>query len=321
MDKQINPIGDALTYTKDVTGKGIVMPPVIGGNAAANMQSLSPMSRPAQTQEVNAAKKKAEQVGQQQAAAAPTTAAYEAESLDFDAVFDGENLTEEFKEKMKVIFEAAVGDRVQRISEQLTQEANNILEEEIQKVTSQLTEKLDDYLNYVVEEWMDENKIAMEEGMKVDIAESFLTGLKELFETHYVQIPEGKTELIDELQERADDLESQLNDKINESIELNKQLLEYQCQMTFLESTDGLTDTQIEKLGSLAEGLEYETIDQYSDKLNILKETYIKQMNSNRIRPLVESFEETTDKTIAAPGNDTMSVYLSALNRQAKKKV
>jgi Mg/Co/Ni transporter MgtE len=286
--------------------------------AAGNMQSLSPNSRPAPTQQVNAPKKKEGQMAQQPASA-PTTAAYESESFDFDAIFDGENLSEQFKEKMKIVFEAAVNEKVTQITEALTTEANSILEEEIQKVTSQLTEKLDDYLNYVIEEWMDENKLTLEEGIKVDVAESFLTGLKELFETHYVQIPEGKNDLLDSLQERTDELEAQLNEKINESIELNKQLLEYQCNMTFLESTDGLTDTQIEKLASLTEGLEYNSVEQYTEKLNVLKETYVKQMSSNRIKPLFESFEETTDKTIAAPASDSMSVYMSALNRQAKK--
>lgn len=323
MDKQINPMGDAYTYTKDATGKGIVMPDLGAGldkNAAPNMQSLSPISRPAPMQVVNAGKKKGEEKMQQApAAGSQTTAAYASESFDFDAIFDGEDLSEEFKEKMKVVFEAAVNQKVSQISEALTAEANTILEEEIQKVTSQLTEKLDDYLNYVIEEWMDDNKLTLEEGIKVDVAESFLSGLKELFETHYVQIPEGKSDLLDNLEERNNELEAELNKKITESIELNKQLLEYQANMAFLESTDGLTDTQIEKLASLAEGLEYNSVEQYTEKLNVLKETYIKQVNQNRIKPIFESFEETTDKTIAAPANDSMSIYMSAINRHAKK--
>ena len=324
MDKQINPMGDAYTYTKDATGRGIVMPDFAGGMeklAPANIQSLAPNSRPAPIQAVNAPKKKGEEGMEQQSGGGSKSTAYASESFDFDTIFDGENLSEEFKEKMKVVFEAAVNQKVNQISEQLTQEANTILEQEIQNVTGQLTEKLDDYLNYVIEEWMTENKLTLEEGIKVDIAESFLTGLKELFESHYIDIPEGKTELLDEIQERADALESELNNKINESIDLKKQLLEYQANMAFLESTGGLTDVQIEKLASLAEGLEYETVDQYADKLNILKETYIKQLPQTSSRMLAESFEETTDKTIHAPSNDTMSVYMSAIQRQAKRKV
>lgn len=322
MDKQINPVGDAYTYTKDASGKGIVMPDIGAGlekMVAANLQSLSPAFKNAPMQAVNDPKKQQQtQTGQQQG---DGKMAYEAESFDFDAIFDGEGLSEDFKNKMKVVFEAAVHQKVSEISEQLTQEANSILEEEIQKVTGQLTEKLDDYLNYVVEEWMDENKISLEEGIKVDIAESFLTGLKELFETHYIEIPEAKTELLDKLQERSDELEEELNVKINENIELNKQLLEHRCGIAFLESTHGLTDTQVEKLSSLAEGLEYETVDQYVDKLNILKETYIKQLPSNNSRMLIESFEETTNKTINASSNDPMNVYMSAIQRQAKRKV
>jgi hypothetical protein len=320
MDKQINPMGDAYTYTKDATGKGIVMPGVMGGNAAANMQSLSPNSRPAPVQMVNAGKKKGEEMKQEAPQTAASTAAYESESFDFDAIFDGENLSEEFKEKMKVVFEAAVNQKVSAISEQLTQEANKILEEEVLAISSQLTEKLDDYLNYVVEEWMNENKLSLEEGIKVDIAESFLTGLKELFESHYIEMPEGKTDVFDKLHERTEELEEQVNTSINENIELKKQLLEYQCNMAFLESTGGLTDVQIEKLASLAEGLEYSNVEQYSDKLNILKETYIKQMNNSKSKYLVESFEETTNKTIESP-TDSMNMYLTAIERQAKKKV
>jgi hypothetical protein len=186
MDKQINPVGDAYTYTKDITGKGIVMPAVIGGNPAANMQSLSPNSRQAPAQAVNAAKSKGKENMEQESAKTSSSAAYASESFDFDAIFDGETISEEFKERIKVVFEAAVNEKVANISEQLTQEANTILEKEIESVSSQLTEKLDDYLNYVIEEWMQENKLSLEEGIKVDIAESFLTGLKELFETHYI---------------------------------------------------------------------------------------------------------------------------------------
>lgn len=324
MDKQINPMGDAYSYTKDATGKGIVMPDIGAGlekMAGGNMQSLSPNSRPAPVQAVNAPKKKGEQGMEQKSGGASNNAAYASESFDFDSIFDGENLSEEFKEKIKVVFEAAVNQKVTSISEQLTQEANTILEQEIENVTSQLAEKLDDYLNYVIEEWMDENKLTLEEGIKVDIAESFLTGLKELFETHYIEMPEGKTDVFDKLQERSEELEEELNKSINENIELKKHLLEYQCGIAFLENTSDLTDTQIEKLSSLAEGLEFNTVEQYVDKLNILKETYMKQNIGSKSRELVESFEETTDKTIAAPVNDTMSIYLSALNRQVNKKV
>lgn len=304
MDKQINPLGDALTYTKDILGKGIVIPTPTDTNAAANMATLAPGGG-------KGAKKQKEEKEQKMEETK--------ESFNFDEIFDGEDLSEEFKEKIKVVFEAAVNSRVSEISEQLTKEANTILEQEIQNVSNQLTEKLDDYLNYVIEEWMDENKLSLEEGIKVDIAESFLTGLKELFETHYIEMPEEKSDIFDKLQERTEELETELNGSITENLDLKKQLLEYQSALAFLESTDGLTDTQIEKLASLAEGLEYETVDQYVDKLNILKESYVKQVTSPKVRELVESFEETTDKTIVAPSSDPMSVYISTIQRQSKK--
>lgn len=306
----------------DFSGKGSMFAKAVAapGVAQMNQASLAPNPNAVPTPTINANvvaaimdKKKKEQAG----GAAPSTAAYASEGFDFDEIFNGEGLTEEFKDKIKVVFEAAVNERVNAISEALVEEANSTLEEEVQTIAEGLSQKLDDYLNYVIEEWMGENKLALEEGIRMDIAESFLGGLKELFETHYVNVPEGKMDVLENLNVSNEELEKELNEKIEENILLQKVLFEQQCGIVFLEATDGLTDVQIEKLASLAEGLQCENVEQYAEKLAILKESYFKPVLHN-VRETVESLEETTDKRILQP-NDTMGVYLSAISRQAKK--
>ena len=319
---QINPLGHEAMHTDDGSGRGNVVPQPVAnpGIAAANMASLAPNSRPAPVAAVNAgvaakAKKAAKEEEQEVAGGG---AAYASEGFDFDQIFDGENITEEFKEKIKVIFEAAVNERVVAIANELTEQANASLEEQVQAISETLSEKLDDYLSYVIEEWMTDNKLALEEGIRMDIAESFLSGLKELFESHYVSVPEGKVDVLESLNTNNETLEKELNEKIEENISLRNALLEHQCGIAFLEATDGLTDVQIEKLSSLAEGLQYDSVEQYVEKLNILKESYFRPAAVSSSRETVGSLEETTDKRITQ-SNDTMGVYLSAISRQAKK--
>jgi hypothetical protein len=310
----------------DFSGKGSMFakPVAAPGVAQMNMASLAPNSRPAPTATINVAgvgmapaKKKKEEETPEEGKAGKS--AYASEGFDFDGLFDGEDLTEEFKEKIKVVFEAAVNERVNAVAAALTEQANVSLTEQVQEISEGLSQKLDDYLNYVIEEWMTENKLALEEGIRMDIAESFLSGLKELFESHYVSVPEGKVDVLESVNSTNENLEKELNERIEENIALRKALLEHQCGIAFLEATDGLTDVQIEKLSSLAEGLQYDNVDQYVEKLNILKESYFRTVPSVA-RETVESLEETTDKRITQ-SNDSMGVYMSAIARQAKKQV
>jgi hypothetical protein len=305
---QINPLGSHETHTQDYSGRGnvVAQPVAQEGQAQMNMASLSPKV---------AGKKKTEE--EEPAEGKMTTAAYESEGFDFDSIFNGENLTEDFKEKIKVVFEAAVNERVNAVAAALNEQANAALVEQVQEISEGLSQKLDDYLNYVIEEWMTENKLALEEGIRMDIAESFLSGLKELFESHYVSVPEGKVDVLETVHQTNESLEKELNERVEENIALRKALLEHQCGIAFLEATDGLTDVQIEKLASLVEGLQYDNVEQYVEKLNILKESYFRPVSSTS-RETVESLEETTDKRITE-SNDTMGVYLSAISRQAKK--
>lgn len=320
----INPLGDAYTGTRDALGRGVQVPGAVAQDNVAmyNQKTLSPMFKNVQNVAIGGSAPMSAQGGDGESdeakkKKAATAAQEQSESFDFDSLFDGENLTEEFKEKMKVVFEAAVNEKVNVIAEGLVSQANTMLEQQVQEIAEGLTQKLDDYLNYVVEEWMTENKLALEEGIKMDIAESFLNGLKELFESHYVSVPEGRVDVLENLVASKEELEQEINEKVEENIKLQKALLEHQCGIAFLESTNGLTDVQIEKLASLSEGLQYENVEQYIDKLNILKETYFRPVAQNT-RQAVESLEESTDKRISQT-NDSMGMYLTAIQRQAKK--
>lgn len=321
----INPLGDAYTGTRDALGRGVQVPGAVAQDNVAmyNQKSLSPMFKNVQNVAIGGSAPMAAQGEEEETPSdkkkKTNTAAYESESFDFDSMFDGQNLSEEFKERMKVVFEAAVNEKVNTIAEGLVAQANTMLEQQVQEISEGLSQKLDDYLNYVVEEWMSENKLALEEGIKMDIAESFLNGLKELFESHYVSVPEGRVDVLENLVASKEELEQEINERVEENIKLQKALLEHQCGIAFLESTHGLTDVQIEKLASLSQGLQYENVEQYVDKLNILKETYFRPVAQNT-RQAVESLEESTDKRISQT-NDSMGMYLTAIQRQSKKQV
>ena len=176
---------------------------------------------------------------------------------DLDALFNGEELSEDFKEKASVIFESAINYRVNQIREELEEQFTAELEESKDEFRSELTEKLDDYLSYVVEEWKKEYKLAVERGIRGDIAESFMTGLKTLFENHYITVPNDKYDLLEGLYGKVDTLENKLNEQIEKNTNLRKEALVSRCINIFTEVAEGLTETEEEKLRSLAEGLEF----------------------------------------------------------------
>jgi len=233
------------------------------------------------------------------------------------ALFAGEDLTEDFQSKAITIFEAAVNEQVTAIEEDLRSQHEEILAEEIEKVNEELTAKLDDYLNYVVEEWMQENELAVDTGLRSEISESFMDGLKNLFTEHYIEVPEQKYDLLENSLTTITDMEGKLNEQIEKNIELKKELLENTCAGIFTEVCTGLVDTEVEKLRSLAEGIEYDNSDQYRDKLNVLKESYFDKSN-----PESSNFEETvlTEETEADKTEHTgqMADYMRAISKHSK---
>jgi len=193
---------------------------------------------------------------------------------DVDALLAGENLSEEFKTKAAVIFEAAVNARVQSISEQVQEKLVQQFDEEFDTYKQELAERVDDYLNYVVDQFMEENKLAVEQGLRAEITESFINGMKNLFEDHYIDIPEEKVDLVTELADKVTSLEDQLNEQINKSVDLNKELNEHKKMEAIHAVCEGLTQTQVEKVVSLAEGVDFTTQEEFVEKLEMIKESY-----------------------------------------------
>jgi len=204
------------------------------------------------------------------------------------ALFSGEDLSEDFQNKATTIFEAAINEQVKAIEEDLRTQYETALTEEVETLNEELTTKLDDYLNYVVEQWIKENELAVDSGIRSEVSESFMTGLKDLFEQHYVEIPDEKYDILESSLTQISDMETKLNEQIERNIELKKELLENSCSATFTEVCEGLVDTEVEKLRSLAEGIEYDTDETYKEKLNLLKESYF-----NKTNPKSSNFEET----------------------------
>ena len=198
-------------------------------------------------------------------------------SDDVNALLEGENLSEEFKQKATTIFEAAVMSRIEVIAEQVEQQLVEQFEYAVEEIKEELASKVDEYLNYMVNEWMEQNELAVETGLRAEIAEDFIGGLKNLFIEHYIDIPEDKVDVVSEMAQKVSELEDALNEQITKGIELTKQLNEQKKVEAVYEACDGLTQTQVEKLKSLAEGVEFTTEDEFAIKLETLKSSYFKE--------------------------------------------
>ncbi len=193
---------------------------------------------------------------------------------DVNALLAGEELSEEFQEKARTIFETAINAKVASIREELEAKYEEKFVEEVASAKESLAERVDSYLEYVADEWFEENALAIENGLKTEMTESFLTGMKGLFEEHYVTIPEDKYDVLESMVEKLDDMETKLNEQIEKNITLNGRLSEATAEGIFESVSDGLASTQKEKLASLAESVEFESEDQYREKLETLKESY-----------------------------------------------
>jgi hypothetical protein len=227
---------------------------------------------------------------------------------DIDALFaDDQNISEEFKSKVTTIFEARVTDRIQQIEEQTEAKYAGMLEEAIEEVRTQLEEKVDDYVNYVVEQWLEENAIAIESGLRAELAEDFISGLHKLFAENYINVPEDKVELVDELATKVEQLESKLNEEIEKSIGYKKSLIEVTKQQVTRSVCEGLTETQVEKIKSLAESVEFSTEEEYQTKLETIRENYfpsgVKKADEEQLHEQVsaEDAGETKKQVSADP--------------------
>ncbi len=199
--------------------------------------------------------------------------AYDMED-DVNALLGGEELSEEFKEKAKTIFEAAINAKVSEVKQKLDEEKTAAIEEAVAAHKTELTERTDSYLEYVAQEWLTENQLAVEHGLKTEMTESFLSGMKSLFEDHYVSIPDEKYDVVSTMVEKLDDMETKLNEQIEANVALNKRLSESASDVILANVSEGLAATQKEKLATLSEGVEFESEESYKEKLTTLRESY-----------------------------------------------
>jgi hypothetical protein len=235
---------------------------------------------------------------------------------DVNALIEGEELSEEFKEKAKTIFEAAIISRVNQVKESLESQYEERLTEEVQEISTTLSERVDSYLEYVAGEWFEENTLAVETGLKEELTNSFMTGLKGLFEDHYVSIPEDKYNVLESMVEKLDEMETKLNEQIEKNVSLNKRLAESVADGIFEQVSEGLAATQKDKLASLAESVEFESEEEYREKLETLKEAYFPTKVSTP-RARTESLSEGVDNAPESVSG-SMATYLNTLSRFSK---
>jgi len=239
---------------------------------------------------------------------------------DLKALIEGEELSEEFQDKARVIFETAIKTKVEEIKEELQESYATALVEELETIKGGLIERVDSYLEYVSDEWMQENALQVEAGLKTEMTESFLEGMKGLFEEHYVTIPEEKYDVLNSMVDKLDEMEGKLNEQIDRNVALNRRLAESNADGVFAAVSEGLADTQKEKLATLAENVEFESETDYREKLETLKESYFPSKTSAPKSTSENLSEEvSTDEVASEEVAPRMQAYLDILSRAAKK--
>ena len=293
-----NVLIDARTYTQDASGKGVVLGTEdlswLEGRAQQNQGSLRPMSGGIE--------------------APPPQGAQAAMNEQLQSLFSGENLSEEFMGKASVVFESAVNERTEAIRQAMLTEASNLVEQEVGTAVNELATRLDEYLGYAVDEWMKENKLAVESGIRTEISESFITGLKSLFETHYIEVPESKHDILEDLFSENQELENNLNEQIQTNMSFKKEIDRGAARAVFMEAVSDLTQVDAERLAGLANSISYTSPQEFHNKLVVLKENYLKAA------PVASREPETlTEQKIIPQTDSLMSGYVHALGRHSKK--
>ena len=235
---------------------------------------------------------------------------------DVDALLAGEELSEEFRDKAKLIFEAAINSKISEIYESLESHYENQLVEQVEEIKSELTERVDSYLEYVADEWLQENALVVEQGLKTEMTESFLEGMKGLFEDHYVSIPEDKYDVIESMVDKLDEMETKLNEQIERNIALNQRLAESVADVILSDVSEGLATSQKDKLASLSESVEFESEADYREKLATLREAYFP-----RYAGAQKGYSEVINEeaNYSQPVSGAMESYLQTLSRVSKK--
>ena len=238
-------------------------------------------------------------------------------TADVDALVGGEELSEEFRTRAVTIFEAAVTSRVNEETDALTEAFESTLTEEVEKIKTELAEKVDDYLSYAAEQWIKENSLAVEHGIKTEMAESFFEGLKGLFVEHNFNVPEEKYNLLDGMSGELDEMETKLNEQIDANVSLNKRIGEFVKMEIVNECAAGLAETQKEKLVSLAEGVEFENEEDYRKRVETIKESYFTR-KAEIAESATEPTEESSEPLVENTASGTMGKYVDAIARWSK---
>ena len=238
---------------------------------------------------------------------------------DLNALIAGEELSEEFTNKARTIFEAAIRTKVEDIKGELTEAYESQLVEEVNVIKEALTERLDSYLEYVAQEWVEENHLVIENGLKTEMTESFLEGMKSLFEEHYVTIPDEKYDVLNSMVEKLDEMESKLNEQIDRNVSLNRRLAESTADVIFAEVTEGLAISSRDKLQSLAEKIEFESETDYREKLGTLKESYFPSNPNAQKHTTTETISEGVAPAAPEQVSKSMEAYMTSLGRIAKR--
>ena len=301
--------GGTLKQVKDVVNKG--------AKPADPMKGMKEEEEVLETEEtIEEEETSTEDVVAEEETAEEVVAEYDVEE-DVNALLGGEELSEEFKEKAKTIFEAAINAKVALVKEELEQKYAAALQEEIETAKASLAERVDSYLEYVADEWFTENSLVIEHALKSEMTESFLSGMKTLFEEHYVTIPEDKYDVLESMVEKLDDMETKLNEQIEKNITLNARLSESAADGILNDVSEGLAQTQKEKLASLAESVEFESEESYREKLETLKESYFASKGTPATKS--ETISEGVDNAEGAESHSaSMSAYLRTLSGFSK---
>ena len=314
---KLKPAGGTLKQVKDVVnknaGKAEPMQKLKGAIAQSEEQEMDAEATLEETPTVTDEVVEEDKVVDAEETVEETVAEYDMEE-DVNALLGGEDLSEEFKAKAKTIFEAAINAKVAAVKEEIQTEFNEKLAEEVKTAKESLAERVDSYLEYVADEWFQENQLAVEAGLKTEMTESFLEGMKGLFEEHYVSIPEEKYDVLHSMVEKLDDMETKLNEQIEKNIGLNKRLGESIADGILESVSDGLAATQKEKLASLSESVEFDSEEEYRDKLETLKESYFP---AKGVSPSAksETLSEGVDNQGAESVSNSMAAYLNTLSR------
>jgi len=236
---------------------------------------------------------------------------------DLNALISGEELSEEFQEKARTIFEAAIKTKISELKEELKGQYEESLVEEVNIIRTELTERTDSYLEYVADEWISENQLSVQHGLKTEMTESFLEGMKGLFEDHYVTIPEEKYDVLNSMVEKLDEMEDKLNEQINKNVALNKRLSESAADVILADVSEGLAVSQKDKLNSLAENVEFDSEDKYREKLVTLRESYF-PANPGTPNDKSENLSEGTSSVPQTNVSRSMEAYMQSLGRMSK---